>query len=101
MLDSEPAPRLAAVLGQPLELGDLPLAFASSRVVCRQRLDQAPDPVPHLQREVGGGGTGEDAHVLDRHVVRRRQQPWALGLAHFSPPILASSASASISACWL
>ena len=58
------AARVAAVLGELFELGDLALAFEPRRVVGRQRLDQAADAVADLQREVGGGGAGEGADVL-------------------------------------
>ena len=37
--------RVAAVLGQILELGDLALAFDPRRVVGRERLDQASNPL--------------------------------------------------------
>ena len=70
------------------------------RVVGRQRLDQAADPVADLQREVGGGGAGEGADVLGGDLVAPAEQLGVLGLAHSSPPILASSASSSTSACW-
>src|SRR5215207_11279905 len=98
--DPEGAARVAAVLGELLEAGDLTLAFAPGGVLGRQRLDQAADAVADLQREVGGGGAGEGADVLRRDPLRLGQQLRVLGLAHSLPPILASSASLLTSACW-
>ena len=64
--DADGAARVAAVLGEVLERGDLALAFDPGRVAGRQRLDQAPDPVADLEGEVGGGGAGQGADVLRR-----------------------------------
>ena len=64
MRDAQRAARVAAVLGQVLEPGDLALAFEPGGVAGGQRLDQAADPVADLQREVRGGGAGEGADVL-------------------------------------
>src|SRR6478672_5711870 len=92
--------RVAAVLGELFQLGDLALAFQPRGVLGRQRLDQAADAVAHLQREVRGGCAGEGADVLRRHLVRSTQQLRVLGFAHYPPPILASSARSLASACW-
>jgi hypothetical protein len=59
MLESERVARLAAVLGELFEAGDLALSFQARRVVGGQRLDQAADPVADLQREVRGDRAGE------------------------------------------
>src|SRR3954452_21706900 len=100
MREPEPVARLAAVLGELFEPGDLLFAFGSGRVAGRQRLDQAADAVADLQREVRGDRTGEGADVLGGDLLRLTQQLGVLGLAHDSPPILASSASSLTSACW-
>ena len=80
--------RLAAVLGELLELGDPALAFDPRRVVGGQRLDQAADPVADLEREVGGGGAGEGADVLGGHLAGAAEQLGVLGLAHRLAPDL-------------
>ena len=49
--------------------GDLALALGAGRVIRGKRLDQAPDPVADLQREVGRRGAGQRADVLDRDLV--------------------------------
>src|SRR5690349_18352979 len=99
MRDPEPLARLAAVLGESFEAGDLALAFQPRRVAGRQRLDQPADAVAHLQGEVGGDGAGQRADVLRGDLRRPAQQLRVLGFAH-SPPIFASSASSFTSACW-
>src|SRR4051812_47589980 len=100
MAEPEAGARLAAVLGELFEADDLPLAFPPRRVVCRQRLDQAPDAVADLQREVRGHRAGEGADVLGGDLLRLPQQLRILRLAHSPPPIFASSASSFTSACW-
>src|SRR3954447_5223465 len=99
MRDSELVARLAAVLGELLEPGDLLLAFQPRRVPGGQRLDQAADAVADLQREVGGDRSGEGADVLDRDLLAAAEQLGVLRLAHSSLPIFASSASSLTSAC--
>src|SRR3954451_13262560 len=91
--------RLAAVLGELFERGDPALAFDAGGMAGGQRRDQSLDPVADLKGEVGGGGAGQDADVLRGHLGRPPQQLGVLGLAHRLPPIFASSARASISAC--
>ena len=100
LADSHRPAWVAAVLGELLELGDLALPFGPGWVVGRQRLDQSADAVADLEREMGGGGAGEGADVLGADRVLGSEELGALGLAHGSPPIFASSASWSISACW-
>src|SRR5258707_1156832 len=100
MLDPQRPAGITAVLGEVFEAGDRALAFESGGVLGRQRLDQAADTVADLEREVRGGGAGQGADVLRRDLMRLGQQLGALGLAHRSPPILASSASSLTSACW-
>src|SRR3954447_9342996 len=101
MRDPEAVARLAAVLGELLEAGDLPFAFEPRRVLRGQRLDQAADPVADLQREVGGDRAGEGANVLGRDLLRLVEQLRVLGFAHSPPPIFVSSASSFTSACWV
>src|SRR5215204_2120300 len=98
-VDSDRAARLAAVLGQLLERGDLALAFGSGRMARGQGGDQALHPVAHLQREMGGDGAGQRPDVLRGDLTGPPQQAGVLGLAHRVPPIFASSARPSISAC--
>src|SRR5690348_15096605 len=74
---------VAAVLCELLQPDDLELALPPRRVLRGETFDQPPDPVAHLKREVGSGGPGERADVLDRH--RARQPVRSLGLAHFFP----------------
>src|SRR6188768_563480 len=100
MRDPEAVARLAAVLGELLETGDLPLAFCSRRVAGGQRLDQAADAVADLQREVRGDRAREGTDVLGRELLRPAQQLRVLRLAHSPPPICVSSASSFTSACW-
>src|SRR6476469_8790765 len=99
MRDPEGRARLAAVLGELFEAGDLALAFFARRVLGGQALDQAADPVAHLQCEVRGDRPGEGADVLRRDLLRPSEQLWVLGFAHSPPPIFASSASSFTSAC--
>ena len=66
------AARVAAVLGEILEPGDLPFAFEPGRVAGGKGLDQAADPVADLQREVGGGGPAQGADVLGSDLVPGR-----------------------------
>src|ERR1051325_11138376 len=101
MPDPQGAARVAAVVGEGLEPRDRLLPLDPRRVVGGQRLDQAADAIADLEREVGGGGPGEGADVLRRDLVGRRQQVRVLGLAHGSPPILATSASSFTFACCL
>ena len=98
--DSQGSARVAAVLGQVLQLGDLALAFDPGRVIGWKGLDQPSDAVADLEGEVGGGGPGQGADVLGRDLVAGSEQLWALGLAHGSPPIFVSAARLSNSACW-
>src|SRR6476646_4936226 len=98
MADSQVAPRLAAVLSQVLQLGDLALAFEASGMAGRKRLDQPEDAIADLQSEVRCSGAGKGSDVLRGNGVRPGEQLGVLGLAH-CPPIFASSASASISLC--
>ena len=86
-------------LASSFELGDLALAFDAGRVAGRQRRDQALNPVADLKGEVRGDGAGKGADVLRGHLGGAAQQLRVLGLAHHLPPIFASSARASISAC--
>ncbi len=110
-----------------LEHLDLALALDARRVIGRQWLDQAPDPVTGLEREVGGRGPGERADVLDRRLMAGGEAGGVLVFAQgfFGvvgvvgaisssvcalgtladgvselPPILVSSVRSSISACW-
>src|SRR5690242_775067 len=100
MRDPEAVAGLATVAGELFEAGDLALAFGPGGVTVGQRLDQAADAVAHLQREVRGDGTGEGADVLRGDLLAAKQLG-VLGFAHSPPPIFASSASSSTSACWL
>src|SRR5215213_2668970 len=93
------AARLAAVLGQLLECGDPSFAFDSGRVARGQRRDQPLHPIADLKREMGGDGAGKGADVLRGDLLVAAQQARVLGLAHHPPPIFASSARLSISAC--
>src|SRR6476660_6618307 len=98
--DAHRAARVAAVLRQRLELGDLALAFEPRRMVHRERLDQPPDPVAYLQREVRRRSADQGANVLGGELRCPPEQRRVLCLAHGPlPPILASSARLSISAC--
>src|SRR4051794_29164046 len=99
MRDPEAVARLAAVLGELLEAGDLAFAFHPGGMAGGQGLDQAADAVADLQREVGRGGTGEGADVLRGDLLAAAEQLRVLRLAHDPPPIFASSASAFTSAC--
>src|SRR6266540_745701 len=58
------AARLPGVTGQLREPLDVTLALDPRRVVRRQTVDQATDPVADLEREVRGGGPRERADVL-------------------------------------
>src|SRR5690348_9691885 len=98
MGDPEAVARLAAVLGELFEAGDLPLAFDPGRVPGGQGLDQAADAVADLQREVRGDRAGEGADVLGGDLFRLPQQLGVLGLAHSPPPICVSSANSFTSA---
>src|SRR5215218_1749904 len=100
MREPEAVARLAAVLRERFQPGDLALAFGPCRMVGRQRLDQAADAVADLEGEVGGDGPGEGTDVLDRDLSGVAQQLGVLRLAHSPPLIFASSASSSTSACW-
>src|SRR5215213_9125546 len=67
-------PPLAADLArerEPVEAGDLALALEPGRVAGRQRLDQLPDPVPQVEREVRRRGAHQLPHVLDGDPVLR------------------------------
>src|SRR3954447_16315029 len=96
---SHRAARLAAVPGELFELGDPAFALDPGRVARRERCDQALNPVAHPQGEMGGDGARQRTDVLRGHVGGSPEQPRVLGLAHPRPPIFASSARASISAC--
>src|SRR3954452_6749312 len=98
-LRSHRAPWLAAVPGELLELGDPALALDPGRVAGGERRDQALNAVAHLEGEVRGDGAGQGADVLRGHLRGAPEQLRVLGLAHPLPPIFASSARASISAC--
>src|SRR5215204_1391229 len=98
-VDPDRAARLAAVLGELLERGDLALAFGPRGMAGGQSGDQALDPVADLEREMRGRGARQGADVLRGHRPGPSQQLRVLGLAHQSPPIFASSARLSISAC--
>src|SRR5581483_978647 len=106
-VSAEPA-RVAGVRGELGEALDLALALDPRGVVRREALDQAPDAVADLKREVGGRGPGEGANVVDRDLPRPGDAVWSLGFAHLvAPPARrgladltgATSASESISAC--
>src|SRR5436305_9865514 len=100
MREPEAAARLAAVLRELFQPGDLPLAFHPRRVPGRQGLDQAADAVADLQREMRGDRTGEGADVLGGDLLGPAQELGVLRLAHSPPPIFVSSASSFTSACW-
>src|SRR4051794_25812516 len=74
-----------AAVAQPLEPGDLALALQSRGMVGGQPLDQPRDAVAQLQREVGGGGAHELAHVLDRDLPIGAEAVGVLGFAHGAP----------------
>src|SRR4051794_9280637 len=74
-----------AAVAQPLEPGDLALALEPRGMVGGQTLDQSRDAVAQLQREVGGGGAHELAHVLDRDLPIRAEAIRVLGFAHGAP----------------
>ena len=69
-------------LGQP---GDLALALGARGVTFGKAGDQLLDPVSDLQREVGGGGPGERAHVLDGDLAAG-QPVLSFALTHPSCP---------------
>src|SRR5829696_5122596 len=98
-LDADRAPRLSAVLGERFGVGDLAFAFDAGGVARRKRRDQPLDPVADLEREMGCDRAGQGANVLRGDLARPLQQSWVLRLAHPPPPIFASSARLSISAC--
>src|ERR1700744_3399556 len=99
VLDPEGVARLATGVGDLLEAGDLSFACEPHRVAGREGLDQAFDPIADLQREVGGGRTGQGTDVLDRDALGPAEQLWVLRLAHSLVPIFASSAISLTSAC--
>jgi hypothetical protein len=70
------------VLRELLELRDLALALSARGVLGRERVDQAPDAVPDLEREVRSRRACERADLVDRHAVALGQALGNLGLAH-------------------
>src|SRR4051812_43822070 len=77
-----------------LEAGDLALALDAGGVVRGEAVDELGDAVAQLEREVGGRGTHQLAHVLDADLAADAFRMF--GLAH-RPQATASSWSAS---CW-
>src|SRR5436190_756252 len=82
--------RLAGMPRQLLEAGDLTLALAPRRVVRRQPLDEAPNAIADLQREVRSGRPGEGPDVLGGGAAAKAAVR-SLARAHASSPSLTAS----------
>lgn len=79
----QPLAARLAVEAKSLKPGDLALAFHARQVTGGQVRDQFGYAFAQLQREVGGGGTHQLTHILNRHFVTLLRANGVLGLAHF------------------
>src|SRR6266540_3284868 len=89
------AARLPGVTGQLREPLDVTLALDPRRVVRRQTVDQATDPVADLEREVRGGGPRERADVLHGDPMVGSHAIGALGFAHRRSQVVALMVSSA------
>ena len=83
----------------PVEPSDLALALHAGRVVRRQVTHEVVDAVAQLQREVGGGGAHQLAHVLHGRLALVAVVAFELAHGAFDCTGI-SSVIASIWACW-
>jgi hypothetical protein len=82
MRDAGAAARVAAVPRELLETRDLTLTLVANRVIVGELLDQLPDPVTHLEREMWCRWTSQRSDVLDRHPAPRDKPIGSFHLAH-------------------